>query len=116
MDTASRRLERERRTARAMVELYCAAHHGTGELCDACRALGEYADRRLDRCPYGPAKPTCVNCPIHCYQAEPREQMRVVMRFAGPRMLRTHLVLAFFHLIDGRGAVPTPPRRTTGPA
>jgi hypothetical protein len=108
MGGASRRLERERRTVRAMVELYCAAHHGTDGLCAACTALADYADRRLDRCPYGPDKPTCVSCPIHCYRAEPREQMRAVMRFAGPRMLRCHPVLAVFHLVDGRR--PPPPR------
>lgn len=112
MGKASRRLERERRTVRAMVELYCAAHHGTDGLCAACGALADYADRRLDRCPYGPDKPTCVNCPIHCYRAEPREQMRAVMRFAGPRMLRTHPVLAVFHLVDGRRPAPPPPRPT----
>ena len=110
MGKASRRLERERRTVRAMVELYCAAHHGTAGLCAACGALADYADRRLDRCPYGPDKPTCVSCPIHCYRAEPREQMREVMRFAGPRMLRSHPVLAVFHLVDGRRPAPPPPR------
>ena len=110
MGKASRRLDRERRTVRAMVELYCAAHHGTEGLCAACAALADYADRRLDRCPYGPDKPTCVNCPIHCYRAEPREQMRAVMRFAGPRMLRSHPVLAVFHLVDGRRPAPPPPR------
>jgi hypothetical protein len=30
-----------------------------------------------------------------------REQVRRVMRFAGPRMLFRHPYLAFMHLIDG---------------
>lgn len=86
-----------------MLELYCRRHHcSTGGLCDECAALEAYADRRLDRCPYGPAKPTCANCPVHCYRAAERERMREVMRFAGPRMIWRHPVLALLHLLDGR--------------
>jgi hypothetical protein len=103
----ARRLERERRTVRAMLELYCRHHHGTsGVLCRDCADLEGYAGRRLDRCPYGPAKPTCVNCPVHCYRAAERERMREVMRFAGPRMIWRHPVLALLHLLDGRREAP----------
>lgn len=91
---------------RAMVEMYCAHHHGTADLCPDCRELADYADRRLDLCPYGGDKPACTNCPIHCYRPEPRERMREVMRFAGPRMLVRHPYLAVMHLIDARRAVP----------
>jgi hypothetical protein len=101
-----RRLRRERTTVRVMVGLYCAHHHGTTDLCDACSDLVDYADRRLDLCPYGSDKPSCANCPIHCYRPEPRERMREVMRFAGPRMLARHPVLAIRHLIDDRRPVP----------
>ena len=31
-----------------------------------------------------------------------REQVRVVMRYSGPRMLRLHPILAVAHLSDGR--------------
>ena len=96
--------------------LYCHHHHGTGSLCDACSELLEYADRRLDLCPYGPDKPTCANCPIHCYRPDPRQRMREVMRYAGPRMLARHPYLAIMHMIDGRRAEPPLPRRGTGTA
>jgi hypothetical protein len=105
----ARRLRRERRTVRLMVELFCAHHHGTGELCASCRELAAYADRRLDLCPYGADKPACTDCPIHCYRPEPRERMREVMRFAGPRMMRTHPYLAVMHLIDARRPAPPLP-------
>jgi hypothetical protein len=105
----ARRLRRERRTVRLMVELFCSHHHGTGELCASCRELAEYADRRLDLCPYGADKPACTSCPIHCYRPEPRERMREVMRFAGPRMMRTHLYLAVMHLFDTRRPAPPLP-------
>jgi hypothetical protein len=93
-----------------MLTLYCRDHHGAdGDLCPECQQLAEYADRRLDRCPYGVGKPACSNCPIHCYRPEPREQMRRVMRHAGPRMLRRHPILAVLHLLDARRGVPDLP-------
>lgn len=50
---------------------------------------------------YGNNKPTCAKCPVHCYNARRREQIRQVMRYAGPRMLIYHPRLAILHLIDG---------------
>ena len=40
-----------------------------------------------------------------------REQMRVVMRWAGPRMMLRHPVMAIVHLIDERRPVPTLPAK-----
>jgi hypothetical protein len=107
----TRRFARERKTVRAMIEMYCADHHGGDELCRECAELADYADRRLDLCPYGPDKPTCTSCPIHCYRPEPRERMREVMRYAGPRMFRKHPYLAVMHLIAERRPVPPLPGR-----
>ena len=89
-----------------MVKMYCAAHHASDALCPECRQLVEYADRRLDLCPYGADKPSCTNCPIHCYRPEQRKRMRDVMRFAGPRMAGRHPHLAAMHLLDQRRAPP----------
>jgi len=100
------RLRRERRTIAAMIAIYCRDHHHAGGLCGACAGLEAYAFERIDRCVYGEEKPTCVNCPIHCYKREQREAVREVMRYAGPRMLRRHPVLAIMHLIDGRRPAP----------
>jgi hypothetical protein len=94
-----------------MVEMYCSHRHGGRVLCSSCEELADYADRKLDLCPYGPEKPTCINCPIHCYRPEPRERMREVMRFVGPLMLKTHPYLAVMHLFDGRREAPTLPKR-----
>ena len=104
------RFFRERKTVRAMMDLYCADHHGAGGLCRECAELAAYADRRLDLCPYGSDKPTCTNCPIHCYRPQPRERMREVMRYAGPRMLTTHPVLAVMHIFAGKREAPPLPR------
>ncbi len=97
------RLERERRTVEAVVSLYCRGLHGSGhDLCRGCSELLEYAEQRLARCPYCEGKPACTECPIHCYRASSRAQIQAVMRYAGPRMLLRHPILAFFHWIDGR--------------
>ncbi len=97
------RLRREARTLTAMIEIACHGMHGTakGQLCPSCQALLEYALARLDKCPFQEAKPTCAKCPIHCYRPAQREQIRAVMRYAGPRMLLRHPLLALMHLIDG---------------
>jgi len=105
------RLARELATMRAMVAIHCRDKHarGTG-LCDACAELMDYATRRLDRCVFGDDKPTCANCTVHCYNAEMRERVRTVMRYAGPRMMWRHPVLALAHVVDGRRPAPPSPK------
>ncbi len=105
-----RRVNRERSTVAAMIGIYCQGQHGTGNgLCPDCRALQDYAWRRLEKCPFQEGKTTCSKCPIHCYRLEMRESIRRVMRYAGPRMLLRHPVLALWHLVDGRQKEPIRP-------
>ena len=103
MEFDDKRLERERRTIEKMVGIYCADHHGGSDasLCEECREFLDYAEVRLQKCPYGDDKPTCANCPIHCYKTARRQQVREIMRYAGPRMLLRHPVLAITHKLDG---------------
>lgn len=105
----SSNLGREFATISAMVAIYCRDHHGCKSPCDECQAFLEYAKTRLDRCPYGQDKPTCNKCPVHCYKPEPREQARTIMRYAGPRMLLPHPILAIRHLLLERKAAPGKP-------
>lgn len=110
------RRARELKTIAAMARLYCHGHgHGGNPLCAECDALMQYATRRLERCVFGDAKPTCANCAVHCYSADMRERVRVMMRWAGPRMLLRHPVLAIAHLLDGRRPVPTLPAKKPAP-
>ncbi len=115
------RLRREQRTIEAMLRIWCRAHplHArprSGELCAGCAGLFEYASTRLFRCPYGEEKPTCKKCPIHCYARDKREQMHEVMRFAGPRMMLFHPILAYHHLRDEKRESRRPLRGTRVPA
>src|SRR5690348_4526933 len=85
------RLKREWATVAAMVQCYCHGQHATsGSLCSECNGLLQYATLRLERCRFGAGKPTCANCPVHCYERQRRDQIKVVMRYAGPRMLWQH--------------------------
>ena len=97
------RLAREFLTMEKMVGIYCANHHpeqDDGSRCEECRTFLAYAERRLEKCPYEQAKPTCARCPIHCYKRAQREKARVIMRYAGPRMTFRHPWLALMHLVD----------------
>jgi hypothetical protein len=97
-------LRREYRTIESMMRIWCADHHGrrvgAEGLCRECAELLAYAGQRLAKCPYGEDKPTCTKCPVHCYKREPREQVRAVMRYAGPRMLWRHPWQAMLHILD----------------
>lgn len=98
-----RRLEREKKTIALMVRMSCRAFHDSPKvLCPECADLLHYALQRIEHCRYGVEKPTCVNCPTHCYKPEMRDNIRRVMRFAGPKMLWRHPVLTLLHLQDGR--------------
>jgi len=110
MVSIKKRLARERLTMSKMVGIYCAAHHDNTEasLCKTCREFLNYAELRLRKCPYGNQKPTCANCPVHCYKPARKDQARVIMRFAGPRMLLRHPLLAIAHQLDGFRKVPHP--------
>ena len=119
--TTPRAIATEKKTVAAMIRIYCADHHaaeraesGTGrsaDLCASCERLLAYSHARLDRCPYGGDKPSCRECPVHCYRPAEKEAMREVMRTAGPRMLFRHPWLAIAHLWKerGRGTQPTTP-------
>ena len=84
-----------------MLRMYCRVHHGAdhASLFRDCAELHNYARRRLERCVFGEAKATCANCTVHCYKASMRERVRQVMRWAGPRMLWHHPVLAVRHIL-----------------
>ena len=103
-----KRLDREWQTIAAMISLYCRDHRATrATLCPECEGLLEYATVRLKRCRFGLEKPVCVKCPVHCYQPARREQVKAVMRFAGPRMIWHHPILSLRHWLDGFRKAPS---------
>ena len=112
MKPAGNRIQREKRTVEKMIHLYCHGQHQMrGALCVDCRELLAHAQRRLDTCVWGENKRVCARCPIHCYEPALRRQMIAVMRYAGPRMLFRHPMLAIGHLIDSLDRSPVGMRR-----
>ena len=97
MNPLKKRLGRERKTMAKM------ALSGL-----AMSRMADYAEVRLQKCPYGLDKPTCANCPVHCYKPGPRARARMIMRYAGPRMLLRHPYLTIRHQLDGFRKVEHP--------
>ena len=95
------RREREAIIVQTMIHMYCRAHHNSnGTLCTDCAHLSAYSEKRLLSCMYGEKKPVCKECPVHCYSPKMREQMRLVMRWAGPRMIFRRPFFAVTHIVD----------------
>jgi len=93
------RIEREKQTVCKMIELYCRHHLKQNRMPDEYQHLAEFACRRLDHCKYGEQKTACKNCPTHCYAPKEREQIREIIRWAGPRMLFYSPVEAIKHFL-----------------
>lgn len=107
MSIFTNRMDRESRTVEAMIAIYCKAHHSLKtQDCPSCLELQNYALDRLHHCPFHEGKTSCKNCPIHCYKPSIKDEIRGVMRYAGPRMLLRHPILTIFHFIDDRRKEP----------
>ncbi|MEI6514839.1 MAG: nitrous oxide-stimulated promoter family protein [bacterium] len=112
MNNERPRFERERETLQAMIRICCRdLHHSGKTLCEGCQELEDYALARLDNCTFGPDKPKCADCPIHCYKPAMRDRIRMVMRHSGPKMLVKHPMLALGHVMDGVFHQPLKPTR-----
>lgn len=108
---AGKRILREKLTIYRMIALYESHHPQTLHDPAHYQALYEYAVKRLDHCPFGEQKPACKQCPVHCYQFAKREEIKKIMRWAGPRMLWRHPLLTLRHLLDDRRPVPPLPEK-----
>lgn len=99
-----KKLQKERKTVAAMIQIFCNGNHGSGRklLCPACTQLLDYANERLNKCPYGENKGACSKCKVHCYKPDMRKQITDVMRYSGPKMVTKHPLLAVDHLIKTR--------------
>lgn len=99
MDVDGKR-QREKEIVGLMIRLYCRKKHGGNSLCPECAALEAYAKQRIDHCPFMQTKTFCSSCKVHCYKPDMREKIRLVMRFAGPRMIFYHPIMAIRHIIE----------------
>ena len=88
--------------------MYCRKMHGgdKSQPCAECAELLVYAEQRMAKCVYGENKPTCAQCPVHCYRPVMREKVRKVMRYAGPRMLWHSPILTIRYMYRKRNKRP----------
>ena len=93
----SNRAAQEIKTVGLMIELFC--RHRGDALCADCRHLLQYTEKRIRQCAFGPDKPVCSRCRVHCFQPEMRRRIREIMRYSGPKMLYRHPWHALRHLI-----------------
>lgn len=93
----------EKKIVAQMVTIYCHGkrHERTGTLCEDCQKLLEYANTRIEHCPFMESKTFCAHCKVHCYKPAMREQIRQVMAYAGPRMLLHHPAMTIYHALTG---------------
>lgn len=98
--TLDEKRQREQKVVGEMIAIYCRGTHHTpaGQLCPQCQALKDYAMERTNKCPFMETKTFCSNCKVHCYRKDMAQQIRQVMRYAGPRMLLHHPILALRHV------------------
>lgn len=88
----------EIKTIQVMVNLFCRDHHHGSPPCEQCLELLEYTMERVKQCPLQEQRTTCGKCHVHCFKPSMQKKIREVMRYAGPRMLKTHPVLAAKHM------------------
>lgn len=89
----------EKRTLETMIGMFFNHSARKGIQCGDCIELQAYAIHRIDKCRFGSSKPNCKDCPVHCYSPTMRERIKKVMRYAGPRMIYLHPVMAFRHIL-----------------
>lgn len=98
----ARLIEKKRRGEKLvishMISLYCKGNKHVSPLCPNCKELLDYAYKKIDGCPFMETKTFCSSCRVHCYEAAKREAIQKVMKYAGPRMLYVHPVLAIKHV------------------
>jgi len=112
-----RRIARDLKTLARFIQLYCNDMHADQPrqpvtmrthdvkeiagreivLCPSCTKLLQHGFTKRTHCTMDP-KPTCKNCPKHCYAHTYREQIRQVMRHSGNKMLYRGRIDYLFHI------------------
>ena len=93
------KIEKEKRIIGIMINNYCKRNHYSESICDCCKSLLNYAEERLDHCPFKEEKTSCKECKVHCYSKEKRKEIRKVMSDVGPRMIYIMPIEYFKHIL-----------------
>ena len=79
-------LRRELKQANAIQPLDCTEFIDSDRTWFADKMI-EYCQTQLSHCRWQDEKPPCKFCTSHCYAKKQREQVRLIMRWMGPRMV-----------------------------
>lgn len=101
MDLNKKRTD-EKQIIAFMIKSYCQHRHHEKELCTQCQELLDYANKRIDVCPFMATKTFCSSCKVHCYAPDKRVQIRDVMKSSGPLMLFHHPFLLIKHIVTSK--------------
>lgn len=95
-------IAKEKKIVKLMIQIYSEGHDKKPlNENQKMQELLDYAYFRLDKCPFKDNKKFCSKCKVHCYKPEMRQQIKNVMRYAGPRMLFKHPILLLFkHMLQ----------------
>ncbi|MBW4828095.1 MAG: nitrous oxide-stimulated promoter family protein [Clostridiaceae bacterium] len=95
--------KKEQEILNLMIKIYCKKkHHNNKNLCESCKELMEYSNKRISKCPHMETKTFCSSCTTHCYDRKHQESIREVMRFSGPWMIFYHPIALIKHIIQTR--------------
>jgi len=96
-------MDKEIKTVRLMINLYCHGHHGSKDImCPECSELFDYVTKRLEKCPFKKNKPRCSECSAHCYKPGMRKKIKAVMKYSGLRLLYLHPILSGRHYLANK--------------
>lgn len=95
-----KRIEREKRVVKLMIQKYCSNFHNSEILCAECADLLNYSVKHLLACPFAENKPACSACTIHCYSKNYKNKIKQVMRFSGPKMIFEHPKDTIYYFFD----------------
>ena len=94
-------IAKEKKIVKLIIQIYSEGHDKKPlNENQKMQELLDYAYFRLDKCPFKDNKKFCSKCKVHCYKPEMRQQIKNVMRYAGPRMLFKHPILLFKHMLQ----------------
>lgn len=95
------KLKNQQNQIEIMITMYCKKYHTSKDiLCDKCKNLLNYANKKVSNCPYIENKPNCKNCPTKCYNKDMQKDIIKVMRYSGPRLIFSHPIMAIDHIIN----------------
>ncbi|MHB0896698.1 MAG: nitrous oxide-stimulated promoter family protein [Spirochaetales bacterium] len=70
------KIQKEKNVVAFMINCYCKKIHHQDTLCESCNDLVNYAHKRLNVCPFGEKKTSCLKCKVHCYSKEKRVEIK----------------------------------------